>query len=103
MQDNGFRPLAYVAHHDPAVIVGLMLIGGAIVLYTYVQLQMIRAGYKSSSAYLKIPILAANNWNTLVHYLKVRANHGWSPWPVYLLGPLFFLGVVILIIGLVRL
>ncbi len=102
MQENNFQPFVYMARHDPAIIAGLMLIGGAVVLYTHIQLQMIRAGYKTSYAYLKRPVLASNNWLTLVQYLKVRAKHGWSPWPVYLLGPCFVLGIIVLLLGFLR-
>jgi hypothetical protein len=86
-------PIAYMARHDPAAIVGLLLIAGAGVLFFRIQLKLIRAGYP----------MRANGWETPTHYLKVRAKHGWSPWPAYLLVPCFLLGIAALVFGLFRL
>ncbi len=95
-------PIAYMARHDPAAIVGLLLIGAFAVLFIQIQLKMIRAGYKTSYTFIGKP-LAANGWDTPAQYLKVCAKHGWSPWPVYLLAPCILLGVAALIFGLFRL
>ena len=102
MRQIDLQPIAYVMEHDSAVIVGLVLIGGAALLFIHVQLKMIRAGYKTSYAFFGKP-LGANGWDTPVLYLKVRAKHGWSPWPVYLLGPCIILGLVVFVLGLLRL
>jgi hypothetical protein len=102
MQENNFQPIVYMVQHDPAVIVGFLLIGSAAVLFIHIQLKMIRAGYKTSYAFFGKP-LSANGWDTPGQYLKVRAKHGWSPWPVYLLGLCVVLGIVVLVLGLFRL
>jgi hypothetical protein len=102
MQENGFQPIVYMARHDPAVIAGLLLIGGAGLLFIHIQLKMTRAGYKTSYGFFGKP-LSPNGWDTPVQYLKVRAQHGWSPWPVYLLGPCVVLGIAVFIFGLFRL
>jgi hypothetical protein len=99
MQENDLQMIAYMARHDPAVIAGLLLICSAGALFIHIQLKMIRAGYKTSYAFFGKP-LSPNGWDTPVQYLKVRAQHGWSPWPVYLLGPCVVLGIVIFILGL---
>lgn len=91
-----------MVHHDPAVIAGLILIGGAGFLFIHIQLKMIRAGYKTSYGFFGKP-LSPNGWDTPAQYLKVRAQHGWSPWPVYLPGPCLGRGVVVLSFGLFRL
>lgn len=96
MQENNFRSLLYVAHHDPAVIIGLCLIGTASGLFFHLQLKMARAGYKTSYAFFGEPF-GANGWDTPVQYLKLRAKHGWSPWPAYLLGPRVLLRVVVFV------
>jgi hypothetical protein len=102
MQENNFQQILYMVQHDPAVIAGLLLIGSAAVLFIHIQLKMIRAGYKTSYGFFGKP-LSANGWDTPVRYLKVRAKHGWSPWPVYLLGPCVVLGIVVFVLGLLRL
>jgi hypothetical protein len=102
MQENDFKPIIYMAQQDPAVIVGLLLIGSAAVLFAHIQLKMIRAGYKTSYTFFKKP-LGANGWDTPGQYLKVRSSHGWSPWPVYLLVPFGFLGLLVFVFGLFRL
>jgi hypothetical protein len=102
MQENSFQPIVYMAQHDPAVIAGLLLIGSAGLLFVHIQLKMLRAGYKTSYTFFKKP-MSANGWDTPVQYLKVRAKHDWSPWPVYLLGPFVVLGIVIFVFGLFRL
>jgi len=43
-----------------------------------------------------------NGWDTPPQYLQVRASHGWSPWPVYLLFSCALLGVAILVLGIFR-
>jgi hypothetical protein len=102
MQENNFQSIVYMAQHDPAVIAGLLLIGGAGVLFIHIQLKMIRAGYKTSYAFFGKP-LSMNGWDMPVQYLKLRAKHDWSPWPAYLLVPCVVLGIVVLVFGLFRL
>lgn len=91
-----------MVRHDPIVIAGLLLLGTAAILFVHVQLKMIRAGYKTSYIFFGKP-LSANGWDTPLQYLKVRAKHAWSPWPVYFLAPCAILGILALILGLFRL
>ena len=102
MPENDFKPIVYMAQHDPAVVLGLLIIGSSAVFFIHIQLKMIRAGYKTSYTFFKKP-LSPNGWDTPVQYLKVRAEHGWSPWPVYLLGLSLFIGTIVLVFGLFRL
>jgi hypothetical protein len=44
-----------------------------------------------------------SDWGLPAKYLKVRSEHGWSPWPAYLLWPSLILGIVSLVVGLFRL
>jgi hypothetical protein len=101
MPDNDFRPIVYLFRHDPAVLVGLFLIGLAAILFIHIQLKMLRAGYKTSYTFFKKP-MSSNGWDTPGEYLKIRTRHGWSPWPVYLLGPCILLGILALVLGLFR-
>lgn len=99
---NEIQALSYMAKHDPAVVAGFLLIGSSSVLYFHVQLKMVRAGYKTSFDVLRGP-LSAKGLETSTQYLKVRAKHGWSPWPVYLFLPFLLAGMGLLVFGLFRL
>ena len=102
MPENDFKQIFYMAQHDPAVILGLLLMGSSAVFFFHIQLKMIRAGYKTSYTFFGKP-LSPNGWDTPAQYLKVRAEHSWSPWPVYLLGLSLFVGTVVLVFVLFRL
>jgi len=88
-----------IARHDPAAIVGFLLFGAGGFLFIYVEFKMLRAGHETSRSLLA----RWNRWPVLVKYLKVRAEHGWSPWPVYLIAPCFVLGLACLVYGLFHL
>jgi hypothetical protein len=96
------QALSYMVRHDPEVVAGLLLIGGSSVLYIHVQLKMVRAGYKTSFDVLRGP-LSAKGLDTPTQYLKVRAKHGWSPWPIYMFVPCLLGGIGLLVFGLFRL
>jgi hypothetical protein len=96
------QAISYMARHDPAAIAGFLLIGSASVLFIHIQLKMIRAGYKTSYSFFG-KLIVENGWDTPAKYMKVRANHGWSPWPVYLVFPCLLLGIGLLVFGLFRL
>jgi hypothetical protein len=97
MVDN-LKMFLYVVRHDPAVVVGLGLIGVAGALWFHVLLQLERVGL-GSYAVLKF----GGNWGIPVEYLKVRKKYGWPGWPVYFLWPSLLVGVVCLIVGVFRL
>ena|SRR5689334_14001393 len=100
MVQDDFPRAVPVSWHYPAVIVGLLLIGSYCVLLFYVQFRVMRAGYVTwfvSSVWKWFAPVAA------FKYLSVRKNHGWSPWPVYLLWLSLAGGVILLAFGLIRL
>jgi hypothetical protein len=99
---NEIQAVSDIAKHDPAAVAGLLLIGSSSVLYIHVQLRMVRAGYKTSFDVLRGP-LSAKGLETPTQYLKVRAKHGWSPWPIYLFLPCLFAGIGLLVFGLFHL
>ena len=101
MREN-LQQIIYMVWHDPAAVVGFLLIGIFAVLFIHLQLKMIKAGYKTSYNFIGKPF-AAVGWDTPARYLKVCANHGWSPWPAYLLAPCLLLGIAALVFGLFRL
>ena len=90
--------VAYMVRHDPWPIAGLALLGTFAVLFGHVQFKMRGIGYKT------FPLFARpSDWGLPMRYLKVRAEHNWSPWPVYFLFPCLVLGVSLLAYGLFRL
>jgi hypothetical protein len=93
------RMVSYMLRHDPLVIAGLVLIGIAAILSIRMQLKMVKAGHKFPFA----SYLTKRSWGLPMQYLKARAEHGWSPWPAYLVLPTGVIGAVCLIIGLFRL
>jgi hypothetical protein len=101
MQDE-IQALSYMMKHDPTVVAGWLLIGSSSVFYIHVHLKMVRAGYKTSFDVLRGP-LSAKGLETPTQYLKVRAKHGWSPWPVYMFLPCLLAGIALLIFGMFRL
>ena len=88
-----------MARHDPAAIVGILLLGAAGFLFVHVELKMLRARHENSKTLLG----RWTRWDVLSKYLKVRAEHGWSPWPVYMTAPCFVLGFARLVYGLIHL
>jgi hypothetical protein len=95
---ENLRVVAYMARHDPLVILGLCLIGAGTVLFFHILLRMNRAGlftfasWRYDSGY-KLPGV----------YLRVRKQRGWSPWPAFFIWPCFVLGFVALALGFSRL
>lgn len=96
------RTLAYMVRHDPAVVVGLALIGAASTLFFHLTLKLSRAGFRSYVVF-KPPLVLASNGAIPGEYLKVRRKYGWSPWPAYCLWPCLVVGIVCLVFGLFRL
>jgi hypothetical protein len=101
MNDN-LKMFLYMVRHDPAVVVGLALIGAASTLFFHVTLKLSRVGFRSYVVF-KPPLVFASNWAIPGEYLKVRRKYGWSPWPVYCLWPCLVGGIVCLVFGSFRL
>jgi hypothetical protein len=92
---ENLRIIAYMARHDPLSVLGFCLLGLGGVFSSHVLLKMNRArlfGFRDWRW----------DWSVRlpVDYLKVRKQHGWSAWPVYLTWICFTLGMVALISGL---
>jgi hypothetical protein len=102
LMQNEIQALSYMVKHDPTVVAGWLLIGSSAVFYIHVQLKMVRAGYKTSLDVLRGP-LSAKGLKTPAQYLKVRAKHGWSPWPIYLFLPCLLTGISLLVFRLFHL
>jgi hypothetical protein len=100
--DEPYQAIRYMVVHDPAVILGFLLVGFASFLFMHIQLKMLRLGYKSYTFFRMNPT-GKNGWDMPAEYLRIRDKQGWSPWPVYLLWPSLFGGVLVLVVGLFRL
>jgi hypothetical protein len=73
------------------LILGGVLIGLATVLDWDFRLRMKRAGYKWA-------LLRGGTFN-YSEYDKVRAEHGWPAWPVYVMWFGYICGITLLIAG----
>jgi hypothetical protein len=87
-----------MARHDPAAILGFLLIGAFAVLFFRVQSKMQKAGYKTYEVFV-----SSRKWGLPADYLRIRKQQGWSPWPVYLMWPCLLAGITLLVVGLLRL
>lgn len=95
------RTIVYFTRHDPAAVIGLLLIGGAGVLFAHIFLNMVRIGYKLPNTFFGIKNLV---WTLPAAYLRMCSHEKqWSPWPAYLIWPCGIVGIVLLVIGLFRL
>jgi hypothetical protein len=94
MPEN-LRTIFYMTRHDPLAILGFLLLGTFGVLFVHIQFKMKSVGYKTYPTFSR-----PSDWGLPAKYLKVRSQHGWSAWPVYLLWPSLILGVGSLVIGL---
>jgi hypothetical protein len=100
--DENLRMFLYMVRHDPAVVVGLALIGAASALFFHVAVKLSRVGFRSYVVF-KPPLILASNWAIPAQYLKLCRKHGWSPWPAYCLWPCLAVGILCLVFGLFRL
>ncbi len=97
------RMITEMLRHDPALVLGFLLVGVSAVLYNHMQMNMVREGYKPSYSFFIPAVISPKAWTSLTEYLRVRSKHGWSPWPAYLIWPSFFVGVALLLFGMFHL
>jgi len=90
--------LVYVVRHDPALVIGLGLIGVAGALWFQMLLELERVGLGSYAVWN-----FGGNWGIPVVYFNVRKKYGWPGWPVYSLWPCLVVGVVCFVVGAFRL
>lgn len=92
LQQN-WHTIVQMAGHDPATVSGFLLIGASSVFFFHIVMKLSKAGHSISANGLGVPFA----------YLKVRANHGWSPWPAYLSWLSLIAGIALLVFGLLHL
>lgn len=95
---EAFRAFVEMTCDDPMVVLGFALLGTFSVLFVHILFKMRSVGYNTNPLFSR-----PSDWALPAEYLKLRAQHGWSPWPVYLLWPSLILGIGSLVIGLFRL
>jgi len=93
MNDN-LRMIAYVARHDPAVIVGFAFIAFSAMLLFHIQMKFSQAGR---------PYMLFRSLDASVEYFKISKQYGWALWPAYCFWLCLPLGVASLAFGLLRL
>jgi hypothetical protein len=84
--------------HDPAAVLGFVLIGVSGVFLLHIQFKMREVGWKTNPVFSR-----PQDWGWPVEYLKIRKKHGWSAWAAYLVWPCLIAGIVLLVFGLTRL
>jgi hypothetical protein len=72
-------------------IVGIVFLCAFVVLDALVRIRMKSIGHKW--------IFLRGGTFDYGEYLKVRAKHGWSPWPVYLLWGTLMTGLLLFFVG----
>ena len=89
--------VVFIVLNNPILALGLWLVATSLMLVSHIKYKMMDLG--SETVHL-LPHPA--DWELPAHYLEVRSQYGWSPWPVYLLWPCQIGGVVTLVAGLLR-
>jgi len=92
--NDNFRMIAYMARHDPAVIVGLAFIALSSMLLFHIQRKIIQVGR---------PYMLFMSLDASVEYFKISKQYGWPLWPAYCVWICLPLGIAILVFGLFRL
>jgi hypothetical protein len=95
-----FHQIAYLLQNDPALVGGLLLVGTSQLFALVIHFKMNSIGDKSYSLFK--PINDAL-WELPLAYMRVRSQHRWSPWPVYLMASCLACGIALFVVGLFRL
>jgi hypothetical protein len=93
--DENFIMIWYMLHKYSLEVSGFMLFGVSGMLLAHIQLKMLKLGHKFPYA----KYLTKSNWDIRGEYLRIRSQHGWSPWPAYLIWPAAATGVLFLLLG----
>ncbi len=78
--------------HDPWPVLGLALIGPYAALSFQIEMKPGKRGQTHFGS--------AAQWGDPAHDLKVRRQHNWSPWPVYLMWPCLAFAIVLRVLGM---
>ncbi|HKS67895.1 MAG TPA: hypothetical protein VJR26_11710 [Candidatus Acidoferrales bacterium] len=97
MQQN-WQMILEMVRHDPAGVLGFGFLGAFGALFVHIQIKMRSVGYQTYPLSHDL-----KDYRLPFEYLRIRAKHGWSPWPAYLVWPFFIAGCALLIYGLFHL
>lgn len=75
---------------------GMFLLACFASTHYYLYLRLRDVGYNKS-------ILNFLLFEVPLDYLRLRRNHGWSPWPAYLIWPTLLAGIALLVTGVFKL
>jgi hypothetical protein len=77
--------------------IGFVLLVLIMVPHNVILRRLRKVGYKTEP----FDWTATGKFSLPAEYLKVRAQHGWSPWPVYSMVLMLLAGVGFILLGLV--
>jgi len=86
--------VVFIVLHNPIPSLGLWLFAASLLFTFEIKTKMVES---ESEAVHLFPHPA--DWELTAHYLAVRSQHGWSPWPVYLSWSCQAAGIFTLILG----
>ena len=76
--------------------IGFLLLGLILVPHNMILRRLRDIGYKTEP----FDWTASGKLHLPFEYLKIRKQHGWSPWPVYLMVLMLLAGVGFILLGL---
>lgn len=94
---EGIDFVVFIVRSNPVLALGLWLVAASLWLVSRIKYRMMGLDYETVHLF---PHPA--DWELPAHYLEVRSQYGWSPWPVYLMWPCQIAGVLTLLVGLLR-
>ena len=77
--------------------IGFFLIGAIFIPHNVILRRMRTIGYKTEP----FDWTPRGKFSLPAEYLRIRREHGWSPWPAYLMGLMLLAGVGFILLGLV--
>ena len=89
--------VVFVVLHNPILALGLWLFAASLMLVFQIKSKMMKLEPEAVRLFPH-----PSDWELSSHYLAVRSEYGWSPWPVYLMWPCQVGGVLTLLVGLLR-
>jgi hypothetical protein len=76
--------------------IGFLMLGLIMVPHNIILRRLRGVGYKTEP----FDWTVNGKFNLPIEYLKIRTQHGWSAWPVYLMPLLLVAGVGFIVLGL---
>jgi MFS superfamily sulfate permease-like transporter len=90
-----------ILKHDPAAVIGFALIGASATLCFHLHRKLLAIGQDTSALFFRIPNTAI--FTVPRAYLSARSKNDWSAWPAYAVWLTMASGLLLLVLGFVRL